>query len=99
MAKQTKHSEPKKTGTGIESQKAEQSSSTQFAFGKQNYRLLFIGLGLILIGFLLMIGGGADNPNEFSEDIFNFRRITLAPLFILAGFVVEIFAIMKKPKE
>ena len=46
-----------------------------------------------------MIGGGADNPNEFSEDIFNFRRLTLAPLFILAGFVVEIFAIMKKPKE
>jgi hypothetical protein len=98
MAKQTKHTESKKSSVTAEHQKAEQTS-TQFAFGKQNYRLLFIGLGLILIGFLLMIGGGADNPNEFSEDIFNFRRLTLAPLFILAGFVVEIFAIMKKPKE
>jgi len=99
MAKQTKHIESKKTGVSTEQQKTEQTSSTQFAFGKQNYKLLFIGLALILIGFLLMIGGGADNANEFSEDIFNFRRITLAPLFILAGYVVEIFAIMKKPKE
>lgn len=98
MAKQTKHTESKKTSPSAENQKAEQTS-TQFAFGKQNYMLLFIGLALILVGFLLMIGGGTDNPNEFSEDIFNFRRITLAPLFILAGFVVEIFAIMKKPKE
>lgn len=98
MAKQTKHTESKKTVASTDSSKAEQAS-TQFAFGKQNYMLLFIGLALILIGFLLMIGGGAENPNEFSEDIFNFRRITLAPLFILAGFVVEIFAIMKKPKE
>jgi hypothetical protein len=99
MAKQAKHTESKKPSESADNQKTEQTSSTQFAFGKQNYRLLFIGLALILIGFLLMIGGGADDPNEFSEDIFNFRRITLAPLFILAGYVVEIFAIMKKPKE
>ena len=85
MAKQTKHTESKKTAASTEHPKAELSSNTQFAFGKQNYKLLFIGLALILIGFLLMIGGGAENPNEFSEDIFNFRRITLAPLFILAG--------------
>ncbi|MCF8367709.1 MAG: DUF3098 domain-containing protein [Bacteroidales bacterium] len=70
-----------------------------FAFGQQNYKLLFIGLALILVGFLLMIGGGSDNPKEFSEDIFNFRRLTLAPILVLAGYVVEIYAIMKKPKE
>ena len=70
-----------------------------FAFSKENYRLLLIGLALIFAGFLLMIGGGSDDPNVFSEDIFNFRRMTLAPILILAGYVVEIFAIMKKPKD
>ena len=70
-----------------------------FAFAKENYRLLLIGLALIFVGFLLMIGGGSDDPNVFSEDIFNFRRMTLAPILILAGYVVEIFAIMKKPKD
>ena len=67
--------------------------------GLQNYKLLLIGLVLILVGFLLMIGGGSDDPNVFSDKIFNFRRITLAPILILAGYVVEIFAIMKKPKD
>ena len=71
-----------------------------FALGKQNYILLAIGFGIILIGFLLMTGGGTDDPNVFNEDeLFSFRRVTLAPLVILAGFVFEIYAIMKKPKE
>ncbi|MCK9401461.1 MAG: DUF3098 domain-containing protein [Bacteroidales bacterium] len=74
-------------------------SRSGFAFGKENYRLLLIGLALIVLGFLLMIGGGSDDPKVFSQDIFNFRRITLAPILILAGYVVEIFAIMKKPKD
>lgn len=69
-----------------------------FALGKENYLLVLIGLGLILLGFLLMIGGNSKDPNVFSEDIFNTRRLTIAPLLILAGYVVEIFAIMKKPK-
>ncbi|MEZ5195861.1 MAG: DUF3098 domain-containing protein [Bacteroidales bacterium] len=73
--------------------------TAEFAFGKQNYKLLLIGLVLILVGFLLMIGGGSDDPNVFSDKIFNFRRITLAPILILAGYVVEIYAIMKKPKD
>ncbi len=70
-----------------------------FAFTKENYRLLLIGLALIFVGFLLMIGGGSKDPNVFSTDIFDFRRMTLAPILILAGYVVEIFAIMKKPKD
>jgi hypothetical protein len=74
-------------------------TSSAFAFGRENYRLLFIGLAFIIIGFLLMIGGGSDDPDVFSEDIFSFRRMTLAPILILAGFVIEIFAIMKKPKD
>jgi len=70
-----------------------------FALGKENYRLLAIGFVIIVIGFLLMIGGKADNPNEFNEEIFSFRRITLAPIIVLFGFIFEIYAIMKKPKE
>lgn len=69
-----------------------------FALGKENYFLVLIGLALILIGFLLMIGGNSKDPNVFSEEIFSFRRLTLAPILIIAGYVVEIFAIMKKPK-
>ncbi len=70
-----------------------------FAFTRQNYKLLLIGLALIVLGFLLMIGGGSDDPDVFSDKIFSFRRMTLAPILILAGYVVEIFAIMKRPKE
>ena len=77
------------------------SSVTQpmFAFGKENYRLLLIGLAVIVLGFILMIGGGSDDPNKFNEEIFNFQRLTLAPILILGGYVIEIFAIMKKPKQ
>ena len=70
-----------------------------FALGKENYILLAIGFAIIIFGFLLMIGGKAENPNEFNKDIFSFRRITLAPIIILFGFVFEIYAIMKKPKD
>jgi hypothetical protein len=73
--------------------------TADFAFTKENYRLMLIGLALMALGFLLMIGGGSKNPNDFSPAIFNFQRITLAPILILAGYVVEIFAIMKKSKD
>ena len=78
----------------------EKNEKFGFALGKQNYILLAIGFGIIIIGFLLMIGGGSKDPNVFNEDeLFSFRRITLAPIVILAGFIFEIYAIMKKPKE
>lgn len=70
-----------------------------FALGRENYILLLIGFAIIVFGFLLMIGGKAENPNEFNKEIFSFRRITLAPIIVLFGFVFEIYAIMKKPKE
>lgn len=71
----------------------------EFAFGKENFRLLFIGLAFIAVGFILMIGGGSNDPNTFNPAIFDFRHITLAPILVLTGYVIEIFAIMKKPKE
>lgn len=73
--------------------------SADFAFMKENYRLMLIGLAVIVVGFILMVGGGSKNPTEFNPDIFDFQRLTLAPILILAGYVIEIFAIMKKPKE
>jgi len=71
-----------------------------FALGKENYRLLLIGFAIIVIGFILMIGGKAPDPSQFiEEELFSFRRITLAPLVVLAGFIFEIWAIMKKPRN
>ena len=75
------------------------SENTGFTFGKENYILMLIGIAFIITGFLLMMGGGSDDPTIFNPEIFNFRRITLAPLFVLTGFIIEIFAIMKKPKK
>lgn len=74
-------------------------SKENFALGKENYLLLVIGFAIIIIGFLLMIGGKTEDPTIFNEEeIFSFRRITLAPIVVLAGFIFEIWAIMKKPK-
>jgi hypothetical protein len=71
----------------------------EFAFGKENYRLLIIGLGFLLLGYILMIGGGSEDPNVFSDKIFDFQRLTLAPILLIIGFLIEIFAIMIKPKD
>ena len=69
-----------------------------FALARNNYYYLIIGFVIIVIGFLLMIGGKSDDPNIFNEkEIFSFRRITLAPIVVLLGFAFEIWAIMKKP--
>jgi hypothetical protein len=77
--------------------KSNSKDKPNFALGPENYRLLAIGFVIIVIGFLLMMGGKSDSPDKFSEDIFSFRRITLAPIVVLAGFIFEIWAIMKKP--
>ena len=76
-----------------------EEKKVEFALGRENYILLIIGFAIIILGFLLMIGGKAENPNEFNEEIFSFRRITLAPIIVLFGFIFEIYAIMKKPKK
>ncbi|MBK7213789.1 MAG: DUF3098 domain-containing protein [Bacteroidales bacterium] len=80
-------------------QKKKDDRPLDFAFGKENYIIMLIGLGLIALGFILMVGGGSSDPKVFNEEIFNFQRITLAPILILAGFVVELYAIMKKPRD
>ena len=70
-----------------------------FIFGKKNYLIMGIGLAVIAIGFILMSGGGSDNPAVFDASIFNFRRIHLAPALVLLGFDIEIYAILVKPNK
>lgn len=77
--------------------KKEEEKKAGFALGAENYKLMAIGFAVIIIGFILMAGGKSEDPSIFSEKIFSFRRITLAPLIVLAGFVFEIYAIMKRP--
>lgn len=72
---------------------------TEFLFDKINYKILLIGIGVIALGFILMAGGGSDDPNVFNEDIFNFRRIRLAPTTVLIGFGITVYAILKNPKK
>jgi hypothetical protein len=79
--------------------KKEEEKRTGFALGRENYKLMAIGFAVIIVGFILMAGGRSDDPRVFSEDIFSFRRVTLAPLIVLAGFIFEIYAIMKRPRE
>lgn len=67
-----------------------------FLFEKVNYKFLLIGLSIIALGFILMTGGGSDDPNVFNPEIFSFRRIRLAPTTVLAGFGIVIYSIFKK---
>ncbi|MDF2450455.1 MAG: hypothetical protein K0R26_2959 [Bacteroidota bacterium] len=67
-------------------------------FGKQNYQILIAGIALIILGYLLMIGGGSDDPNVFNPAIFDTQRITIAPMVCLLGFITVIVAIMWRPK-
>ncbi len=74
-------------------------STLKFAFEKKNYIFLTAGIALVLLGFVLMSGGASQDPNVFSEEIFSFRRITLAPFVVLVGYGVIGYAIMYKSKK
>lgn len=70
-----------------------------FLFGKKNYMFMLIGLAVIAIGFILMSGGGSDDPEVFNPEIYNFRRIRLAPTLVLIGLGIEIYAILLNPNK
>lgn len=74
-------------------------STNNFLFGKKNYIIMIIGILFIALGFILMAGGGSDDPNVFNAEIYNFQRIRLAPTLILIGFGIEIYAIFANPKK
>lgn len=79
--------------------KAGSGNKIGFPIPVENYKLILIGFCIIIFGFILMMGGGSDDPNVFNEAIFSFRRITLAPIVVLVGFGFTFWAIMRKPKE
>jgi hypothetical protein len=76
----------------------QQVQKQEFLFDSINYKILLIGIAVIALGFILMSGGGSKDPNVFNEDIFNFRRIRLAPTTVLIGFGITIYSIFKKSK-
>ncbi|MDQ3277273.1 MAG: DUF3098 domain-containing protein [Bacteroidota bacterium] len=69
-------------------------------FGKENYMWMLIGAAILTVGFILMAGGGSDNPNEFNpSEVYSTRRITIAPIVILLGLAIEFYAIFRQPKN
>ncbi|MFT4576285.1 MAG: hypothetical protein ACI9SI_001207 [Polaribacter sp.] len=71
----------------------------EFLFGKRNYMFMIIGIAFIALGFILMSGGGSDDPNVFNPEIYNWRRIRLAPTLVIIGLGIEIYAILTNPKK
>ncbi len=76
----------------------QEENDARMPLSKKNYMFMLIGLAVIIVGFLLMAGGGSDDPSVFNQSMFNFRRITLAPIVVIGGFAFEIYAIMKRFK-
>lgn len=76
-----------------------ENNKPEFLFDKINYKILLVGLATIALGFILMSGGGSDDPNVFNKEIFSFRRIRLAPTMVLIGFGITIYSILKNPKK
>lgn len=79
--------------------KQEPNPKQEFIFQKRNYLYMFIGLAFITLGFILMSGGGTDDPNVFNPEIYNFRRIRLAPTLVLIGLGIEVYAILLNPHK
>ncbi|MFD2543243.1 DUF3098 domain-containing protein [Lacinutrix gracilariae] len=80
-------------------QKRKEQSKSEFIFGKKNYKFMFIGIAFITLGFILMSGGGSDDPSVFNPEIFSWRRIRLAPTLVLIGFGIQIYAILLNPNK
>ncbi len=79
--------------------KRKEEANSGFIFGKKNYKFMFIGIAFIALGFILMAGGGSDDPNVFNPEIFNATRIRLAPTLVVIGFVIQIYAILVNPDK
>ena len=79
--------------------KRKEARKEEFIFRRKNYKFMFIGLIFIALGFILMAGGGCDDPNVFNPEIYSWRRIRLAPALILIGFAIEVYAILLNPNK
>ena len=85
----------KKNNTSPATGSNNQNNLSQMPLGKKNYIFLLVGCGLIILGFILMSGGDSTGPDHFDYSMFSFRRITLAPIVVLAGFGTVLFSIVK----
>ena len=74
-------------------------NSEDFIFEKKNFQVMLVGIIFIVVGFVLMSGGGSDDPNVFNPEIYNFRRIRLAPTLVLIGFAIQVYAILLNPRK
>ncbi len=102
MAVTKKAATPAKTTSapaGVQKAPATNQHVVDLAFGKENYILMITGIVFIIVGFILMSGGKVEDPTAFNPEIFSFRRITLAPVVVTIGFIIEVVAIVKKSKE
>ena len=79
--------------------KRKEATKSEFIFGKKNYKFMLIGLACIVVGFILMSGGGSDDPNVWNPDVFSWRRIRLAPTLVLIGFGFQVYAILLNPNK
>ncbi|NVK52247.1 MAG: DUF3098 domain-containing protein [Flavobacteriaceae bacterium] len=79
--------------------KENNSSKPEFLFSKRNYIIMLVGLVVIALGFILMAGGGSEDPNVFNQEIYNWQRIRLAPTLVIIGLGIEIYAILATPKK
>lgn len=84
---------------GKNQKKSKDTPKQEFIFQRRNYLFMFLGLALIALGFILMSGGGSDDPNVFRTDIYSFRRIKLAPTLVLIGLGLEVYAILLNPHK
>lgn len=98
MSTVTKPKTPVVAKSTVPPRKPVLTGDAAFAFGRENYVIMLVGVLVIIIGFMLMSGGKSSDPNVFNQDVFSFRRITLAPIVVLLGYGIEIFAIVKKAK-
>lgn len=94
MSSITKHKKQTAASTSEQNQ-----VQNEFIFEKKNYIFMLIGIGIIALGFILMTGGGSDDPNVFNPEIFSWRRIRLAPTLVIIGFAVEAYAILLNPHK
>ena len=79
--------------------KRKEARKDQFIFRRKNYKFMLIGVAFIALGFILMAGGGSDDPNVFNPEIYSWRRIRLAPALVLIGFAIEVYAILLNPHK
>jgi uncharacterized membrane protein len=92
--------EIKKQNVSPENKKQGSGAKAQVLFTKENYKWMVIGFAVIILGLILMMGGKSDDPNQFHvNEVYSFRRITLAPIILLGGFVIEIYGIFRKPNQ